>query len=93
MLVALAITVVIAALSVGMITQWSTGNRTLPVLAARQASDAQVQQMIAELRSGAAIGFISPHEVIAAINTNGSSGLTPTANDVPTGAYNVAYSF
>lgn len=76
-----------------MLTQWSTGSRTLPILAARQASDAQVQQMIGELRSAIAISYISSNEVVATVDTNGASGLTPSVNGTPTGAYQVAYYF
>lgn len=78
-------------MGVGMVAQWSTGSRTLPMLAARQASDAQVQQMIGELRSAIAISYISANEVVAIVDTNGASGFTPTVNGTPTGLYSVAY--
>ena len=91
LLVALAITALIVSAGVGMLTQWSTGSRTLPILAARQASDAQVQQMIGELRSAIAISYISANEVVAIVDTNGASGSTPTVNGTPTGLYSVAY--
>ena len=93
LLVALAITALIVSAGVAMLTQWSTDNRTLPILAARQASDAQVQQMIGELRSAIAISYISANEVVATVDTNGASGLTPSVNDTLTGAYQVAYYF
>ncbi len=90
---ALAITGLIVSAGVGMVSQWSTGSRTLPVMAARQASDAQVQQMIGELRSAIAVTYITSNEVVATVNTNGSSGLTPSVNGTPTGAYQIAYYF
>jgi hypothetical protein len=87
------VTALIISLGVGTISQWSTGTHTLPVLAARQASDAQVQQMIGELRSAIAISSISANEVVATVDTNGASGLTPSVNGTPTGPYQVAYYF
>jgi len=92
-LVAAAIGVIILTMCVVMGTQWATGHLSLPVLAARQASDSQVQQMIGELRSAVAITYITPNEIIAAVNTNGSSGHTPMVNGSPTGPYEVAYYF
>lgn len=59
LLVALAITALIVSVGVGMVTQWSTGSRTLPVLAARENSDAQVAAMTAELRSAVSVSYIS----------------------------------
>ena len=93
LLVALAVSATVIALGVGMVTQWSTGSRTLPILAARQNSDAQVAAMIGELRSAVAISYITSNEVVATVDTNGASGLTPTVNGTPTGAYQVAYYF
>lgn len=72
---------------------WSTDTRTLPILGTRTASDAQVQQMIGELRSAVSVGYISPIEVVAAISTNSTAGTTPTVNGAATGLYQVAYYF
>jgi len=89
--VALAITALVIVGGVAMAGQWSTS--ALPVAGARQASDAQVQQMIGELRNAIGVSYISPNEVIALVNTNGATGVTPTVNGTSTGPYYVAYYF
>lgn len=72
---------------------FGTLTHTTPLTPARAASDAQVHQMIAELRNAVSIGYITPHEVIAAVSSNSSSATTPTVNGVQTGVYQVAYYF
>ncbi len=90
-LVALTITATILAGAVSMIASWSTATRTLPVAGARGASDAQVQQMIAELRNTVAVTYVSGAELVARVNTAANYPTAPVINGTPTGAYSVAF--
>ena len=90
-LVGLVIAALVVGLGVGLVTSWTHASRSLPRGAARGASDAQVQQMVAELRNAVAVSYIAPTEVIAIVNTAGNASTPPTVGGTPTGAYQVAY--
>jgi len=90
-LVGLVIAALVVGLGVGLVASWTHASRSLPRVAARGASDAQVQQMVAELRNAVAVSYIAPTEVIAIVNTAGNASTPPTVGGTPTGAYQVAY--
>ena len=91
-LVALVVLALVVTGGMRLVQQWSVSARTLPATAAYQASDAQVQQMIGELRSAIAVEYITANEVVALVSSNGSSNPTaPTVNGTKTGLYYVAY--
>jgi len=90
-LVGLVIAAVVVGLGVGLVTSWTQASRSLPRVAARGASDAQVQHMVAELRNAVAVSYIAPTEVIAIVNTAGNTPTAPSVGGTPTGTYQVAY--
>jgi hypothetical protein len=90
---AMAVTAIVVALGAALVSSFSTGVATLPRVATREASDARVQAMIAELRDAVGVTFMSPGEIVAAINTRSSPQGAASVNGASTGAYRVAYYF